>query len=125
MYLVKTYLDKSPIHGIGVYAGGDFPAGTVLWREQPGFDAVLTPEQVRALPAEARAFMDTYSYYAHGKFHLNADNGKFTNHADNPNSRMNDKGEMYAVRAIKKGEEITADYDDFAEDRPEGVLAGN
>jgi hypothetical protein len=38
---------------------------------------------------------------------------------------MNDKGEMYAVRAIKKGEEITADYDDFAEDRPEGVLAGN
>ena len=30
MYRVKTYLDRSLINGIGVFAGEDIPAGTLI-----------------------------------------------------------------------------------------------
>ena len=121
MYLIKTYLDKSPIHGIGVYAGEDVAEGTVIWSEQPGFDQILTEQQVAAMPTRALEFMRTYAYFTGGKFHLNSDNGKFTNHDDDPNSRMNDHGDVYACRVIAKGDEITADYAEFAEDWPPGL----
>ena len=38
MYLVKTYLDKSGIHGMGVFAGEDIPKGTIVWDFVEGVD---------------------------------------------------------------------------------------
>ena len=32
MLLVKTYLDRSPIHGLGVYAAERIRKGTKIWR---------------------------------------------------------------------------------------------
>ncbi len=32
MLLIKTKLDLSKIHGIGLFAGEDIPKGTIIWR---------------------------------------------------------------------------------------------
>jgi len=47
MLLIKTYLDKSPIHGIGVFAGEFIKKGTQVWEFNPLIDIILTPEQAR------------------------------------------------------------------------------
>ena len=52
MLLVKTYLDKSPIHGIGVFAAERIPKGTKIWRFVDGFDRCYTPKQFARLPKQ-------------------------------------------------------------------------
>ena len=43
MLLVRTYLDRSALHGIGVFAAELISATTVVWRFTPGFDLDLKP----------------------------------------------------------------------------------
>src|SRR6185312_11978 len=42
MLLVKTYLDKSAIHGLGVFAAERIRKETKIWRFVYGFDQVYT-----------------------------------------------------------------------------------
>lgn len=114
MFLIRTYLDKSPIHGLGVFAGEDIPERMVIWREIEGLDAILRPEAIKDLPQVMLDYMDTYGYYFEGRFHLNLDNAKYSNHADDPNMRMTVDGAFYACRDIRKGEEITCNYSEFS-----------
>ena len=58
MLLVKTYLDKSPIHGLGVFAAEPIPKGTKIWRFVEGFDRCYTPKQFAKLPKAARDFLE-------------------------------------------------------------------
>ncbi len=116
MFLIKTYLDKSPIHGLGVYAGEDVSKGQVIWREIAGLDVIVPPAVLKDLPPVMLDYMETYGYYFDDAFHLNLDNAKYSNHADDPNMIMNAQKEFYACRAIRKGEEITCDYNEFSMD---------
>lgn len=116
MYTVKTYLDRSSIAGIGVFAGEDIPEGAVVWEMVYGFDQTFTPEQMAALPEAARKYLLRHGYTENGVMNLNADYGSFTNHSEDANTvvvRGEDK--MRACRAIKKGEEITCNYSEFNE----------
>jgi len=114
MYCVKTYVDKSPIHGLGVFAGEDIAKGTKVWEFVDGFDRTISEEDVLKLPQQAQDYLDTYAYMADGKFCLCGDHGIYTNHSETPNSGS-DNGSDYqvALRNIKKGEEITSDYREF------------
>ena len=49
MLLVKTYLDKSSIHGLGVFASQVIRKGTKVWRFVDGFDRVYSPTQFAKL----------------------------------------------------------------------------
>ena len=42
MLLVKTYLDKSRIHGLGVFAAQPICKGAKIWRFVYGFDRFYT-----------------------------------------------------------------------------------
>ena len=42
MLLVKTYLDRSPIHGLGVFAAEFIRKGTRVWRFVESFDRVYS-----------------------------------------------------------------------------------
>lgn len=119
MFLIKTYVGNSPIEGIGVFADEDWPEGKVIWREQPDFDQVYTADQIRALPKEARWFMEKFTYVYKGLYHFNCDHARFTNHDDNPNTRTIDNGDCVTTRPIKKGDEITISYADFEQDWPD------
>jgi len=112
MLLVKTYLDKSPIHGLGVFAGEFIRKGTRIWRFVEGFDRFYSPKQFAKLPKSARDFIAQHGYRVDGEILLTADNDHHMNHSDAPNTYLRN-GYAVARRNIRKGEEITNDYREF------------
>ena len=112
MLLVKTYLDKSPIHGIGVFAAARIPKGTKIWRFVEGFDRCYTPKQFARLPKPARDFLKSYAYKVDGEILFTVDDDHYINHSDAPNTYLHN-GYAIASRDIPKGREITNDYREF------------
>ena len=112
MLLVKTYLDKSAIHGIGVFAAEAIRKGTKIWRFVEGFDRWYTAKQFARLPKAARDYIKHHGYRVDGEILLTADHDHHTNHSDKPNTYLRN-GYAIASRNIRKGEEITNDYREF------------
>ena len=112
MLLVKTYLDKSAIHGLGVFAGQFIRKGTKIWRFVEGFDRFYSPKQFAGLPKPARDFIKFHGYRVDGEILLTVDHDRHMNHADEPNTYLK-AGYAIARRNIRKGEEITNDYREF------------
>ncbi len=112
MLLVKTYLDRSPIHGLGVFAAEPIQKETKIWRFVEGFDRCYTPKQFARLPKQAREFLKSYGYCVDGEILFTVDNDHYINHSDNPNTYLK-AGYTIAKRNIRKGEEITNDYREF------------
>jgi uncharacterized protein len=112
MLLVKTYLDKSAIHGLGVFAAEFIAKETKIWRFVEGFDRCYTPKQFARLPKPAREFLKSYGYRVEGEILFTVDNDHYINHSDRPNTYLKN-GYTIAKRNIRKGEEITNDYREF------------
>jgi SET domain-containing protein len=116
MLLVKTKLDSSPIHRLGVFAEESIPAGTRIWQFMPGLDMEKTVEELAALPKHIQEWFRYFGYLDHrlGCHILSGDDARFINHSDNPNMGPDFEhgrhGAGFALRDIKKGEEITIDY---------------
>ncbi|MCI5130331.1 MAG: SET domain-containing protein-lysine N-methyltransferase [Candidatus Electrothrix sp. EH2] len=116
MLLIKTYLDKSPIHGIGVFAGEFIPKGTLVWKFDPLIDIILTPEQVSNLPKTAGEFIESVGIpYPFGtdNYCLALDNAQYMNHSPEYNLQPNSEGDR-ALIDIPAGIELTVNY--FLED---------
>lgn len=120
MLMVKTRLGPSEIAGIGLFAAEDIPAGTMTWRFMGNFDRLLTQDEIDRLPEPARSNLleNVYLNAASGQFVLCADNARFMNHADNPNTEgIHEPGAIegydIATRDIRAGEEMTCDYRTF------------
>lgn len=120
MIYVKTKLKESKIHGIGLFADQFIPKGTIIWKFTPGFDKKYTKEQLKKLPKKAREYLDEYIWVSKKskKYCFSVDNGKHFNHSENPNvlsAYYPNEEEVVtrAIRDIKKGEEITDDYNSF------------
>jgi SET domain-containing protein len=120
MLMVKTRLGLSEIAGIGLFAAEDIPAGTVTWRYMGEFDRLLTREEIDSLPEPARSSILEHVYLndASGKFVLCADNARFMNHAEDPNTEGVHapgaiEGYDVATRDIRAGEEMTCNYHTF------------
>ena len=62
MLLIKAYLDKSPIHGIGVFAGETIRKDQKIWRFAYGFDRFYTRKRLAKLPKAARDFIKLHGY---------------------------------------------------------------
>ncbi len=93
------YHDTSPIAGDGVFAGRNFSAGDRIWKmtgrvyghSRTGQD----PDFVGLAPG---LWMDP-----------DAPLNKL-NHSCNPNAHFGSKRQLFALRSIKRGEEVTFDY---------------
>ena len=112
MLLVKTYLDKSAIHGLGVFAGQFIRKGTKIWRYVEGFDRAYSPQQFARLPKPARDYIRFHGYRVNGEIILTADHDCHMNHSDDANTYLHN-GYAIARRNIAKGAEITNDYREF------------
>jgi uncharacterized protein len=112
MLLVKTYIDKSSIHGLGVFAGEFIRKGTKIWRFVEGFDRAYTPKQFAKLPKQARDFLKNYGYRVNGEILFTVDHDRHMNHSDAPNTYLYN-GYVIARCNIRKGVEITNDYREF------------
>jgi len=112
MMLVKTYLDKSPIHGIGVFAAEFIHKETKIWRFVEGFDRVYSAKKFAKLPKPARDYIKRYGYHADGEILFTVDHDCHVNHSDHPNTYLKN-GFVIARHKIGRGEEITNDYREF------------
>ena len=109
MLLVKTYLGRSGIHGLGVMAGQFIRKGTKVWRFEESFDRVYSPQQFAKLPKPARDYIKNYGYRVDGEVLLTIDHDHHMNHSEDANTHWRN-GHIVARRDIRKGEEITNDY---------------
>lgn len=112
MLLISTYLAPSTIHGTGVFAAEDIPEGKLIWQFVPGLDLVIPNEMLETYPAAVRKYVEEYGYedlYRPGNVVLSGDNARFINHSHTSNTCSN-KDDAFALRDIKKGEEITCNY---------------
>lgn len=50
MFIVRTYIGPSGIHGNGVFAGEDLAQGQVIWEFAPGLDLVVPFDRIAAAP---------------------------------------------------------------------------
>ena len=111
MLLVNASAGPSELHGTGLIAREFIPCGTKIWTLNPNFDLLLSEEEFQTLSPAAQQQVRYYAYYClrQHRYVLSADDDRFTNHSDAPNTR--DFGEYtIAVKNINPGEEITANY---------------
>ena len=114
MFLVPTYLQKSAVHGTGVFAARDIPAGTLIWEFTPGVDWEITPDDLAAFPEPYQSQMRAWCYLdAAGAYVFCGDNGKFMNHSDAPNCDDPPDRTTVTNRDVRAGEELTCDYRTF------------
>ena len=123
MMLVPTRVRPSAIHGMGLFALDAIPAGTPIWRFEPGFDREFSPREFAALSAEAQKHLRWFAYVDRttGGWILSGDHTCFMNHAPTPNTGVGGGAEStatgavvtVALRAISAGEELTCDYRAF------------
>lgn len=125
MFLIRTSLSPSDIHGIGVFTDEPIQKGTLVWEFDPRIDLRIPLEEKKNFPPAAQDFLFHLSYVelvdGQKMMVLCADNAKYVNHADHPNLLDSDDNlREYAARDIAAGEELTCNYhasDLFAEDK--------
>lgn len=126
--LIKTRVQPSAIHGLGLFATGFVARGTPVWRFEPGFDREFSPGQFAAQPPLAQQHLRWFAYLdlLSGLWVLSGDLSIFMNHAQSPNtgamSGVAATITTVALRDITVGEELTCDY--FAFDAEAGKKLG-
>jgi len=112
MFLIDTYLDKSKIHGVGVFSKENVNKGRKIKEERPEFEMEFDKNKLPSMPLALAKLIDTHAYerkLGSGILVLGLDNEKYLNHSEDPS--VNDDG--IALKNIKIGDEITIDYRDF------------
>lgn len=86
--LVNASARPSELHGIGLIAREFIPCGTQIWIINPDFDRLLSEEEFQALSPVAQQQVKHYAYFCNTqrKYVLSADDDRFTNHSENPNT---------------------------------------
>lgn len=115
MFVIKTRVGPSSIHGIGVFACENAAIGEPVWRFHPPFDQILSERDIAQLPNAAREYLQIYAYTSSdlgGQFVLSGDHARFLNHSDDPNTEARPFLSV-ARRLIAPGDEITCDYGSF------------
>ena len=112
MFLIDTYLDKSKIHGVGVFSKENINKGRKIKEERPEFEMEFNKNKLPSMPLALAKLIDTHAHerkLGSGILVLGLDNEKYLNHSNDPS--VDDDG--IALRDIKIGDEITIDYRDF------------
>jgi SET domain-containing protein len=114
---VYCKLGASPIHNIGVFAIRDIPADqkiTDYVPNKPYAQYALTEEEFALLAPEVQALIQQQTIFPNGRLlYFDSPNCHqvlecFMNHSDTPNSNG-----IRTLREIKKGEELTKNYNVF------------
>lgn len=117
MWIIKTSIDRSDIHGLGLFSQEDIPAGLPVWRRNPLIDIKVewNDQAIASMPTHVAKSVRSRSYVDHatGVRTFGIDGDAFVNHQDIPNVVFDSNGDGYASRHIIIGEEITNNYQDI------------
>ena len=118
---VFTRLRPSTIHGIGVFAIRDITKDTYIFTGDNSKMTWVTKSEIENQEPEIKKLYDDFciiegnKYYCPDNFN-NLKVGWYLNESkENPNVRCDDNYDFYALRDIKKDEELTVDYATFSE----------
>lgn len=118
---VYTRLRPSPTHGVGVFAILDIPKDTYIFNGDNSKMVWVDKSVIDEQDEEIKKLYDDFciikgnKYYCIDSFN-NLNVGWYLNESkDDPNVGCDDNYEFYALRDIKKGEELTMDYSSFCE----------
>jgi len=115
MFIVRTSLHSSAIHGIGVFADEPIKKGQIVWQFDPRMDILIPLEEKQRFPPAVQDYLSMLTYIEETSGRkmmvLCADNAKHVNHSDDPNLLDTPDGlREYAARDIAAGEELTCNY---------------
>jgi SET domain-containing protein len=118
MIHIKYKLDKSDIHGIGLFADEDLSMGQLIYTESPLLDVNISEAQFDSLSENEKREIKYWGFNIGDKgiWHVDFDVSKFINHAkDGTATQDSSHKEAYliATRDVKKGEELTQNYLEF------------
>ncbi len=118
---VYARIGPSRIHGVGVRAVRDIPAQTLVFDGESERVVWVSRAAVRRMPKATRALYEDFGMVAGDQLgvppSLNMLSvGWYVNHSDCPNVEAGDDGRFRALRRIRKGEELTADYRTFVDE---------
>jgi uncharacterized protein len=99
----NVVVKKSKIHGKGVFAARDFKKGEVVLRWHPKYLPLSDIDKFSDVEKQ-------YIYVMEDKIRVMQEPEKFVNHSCDNNTYVLDECDV-ALRDIKAGEEITANYD--------------
>lgn len=116
MFLITTYIAKSEIEGVGVFAAEAVKKGEVISRFEPEFDRLVPVGEYIAAPPHLKALLDRYAFpHPHKSDFIvyEVDNSRFMNHSLDPNTDYSNFEAGVALRDIAAGEELTCNYTSF------------
>ena len=118
MFVVRTSLRPSPLHGLGCFSEEPIVKGQVVWEFDPRLDIRIPVSELGTFPLQMQEHFDMYTYVEllNGQEVMVycADFSKHMNHSDHPNLfDTEDNLQEIAVRDIPVGEELTCNYHTF------------
>jgi len=125
---VFTRLQFSPIHGVGVFAIADIPEGQYIF-EPDDSETVLVPlEDTKNLSQKLRRLYEDFCVLRDGVYECPASfNGLtpswYLNSSSDPNVAADSSLRFYAIRDIREGEELTADYSTYSENESNSTVS--
>ena len=121
MLRVDAKVKKSPIHSKGLFADQDIKEGTVVWEFDPDTDLHIPAKFLQGLEKKVLDYVDFFGSREGNHVFLDGDDARYMNHSREPNVKTGPgRDSMYAVRDIKKGEELLCDYREFDDPSREG-----
>lgn len=118
---VYARIGVSRLHGVGVRAIRPIPAGARVFRGESERVVWVSRAAVRRLPAAIRALYEDFGMVSGERLGVppslnRLSVGWYVNHSDRPNVVAGDDGRFRALRRIRTGEELTADYRTFVDE---------
>jgi hypothetical protein len=118
MIHIKYKLDRSTIHGIGIFADQDIEKGTLIFTASPVLDVNITQDQFDLLRDAEKQEVRYWGFWIEEEkvWHVDFDHIHFINHSYTPNTTQDFSQQasyLVASRDIKKGEELTQNYLEF------------
>jgi SET domain-containing protein len=111
MLKIETFVNKSSIQGLGVFAKHFVRRGDVVWQFNEHFDVVFSREKVEKMSDAELSLLERYAWMdSGGNYVLPVDNDRFMNHSSEPNVENVTEDVSIAARDIMPGEELTTDY---------------
>ena len=120
MFYIKTKLQKSSVHGIGLFADEHVAKGKMVWKPSKSLTLSYPVADFKKLPSQDRKIIAHYGCFNSMKneWCLFADDIRFLNHSELPNIGISKNGsDLKSLRNIKKGEELLQNYADFEDEK--------
>jgi SET domain-containing protein len=116
---VYCRLGVSKTHGVGVFAIRPIPKGVAPLKTRVRKREVrMSREELEALPKGVITQLKRFCYHEKGTYYVPSsgfntmDLAVYLNHSKKPNLRFTKRGVLEALKNVRKGEELTIDYDE-------------